>query len=182
MSTGCIVGLVIGLFGLVVFIGVLAGLAIPAASGVMKKAMKVRTQAAMKDIQLGLKNCHVEYQRYPCADGATGVVVDGTVINALMGGEKQLNPREIKYIDPPMARTQSGGLESTDAGYRLVDFYGHEYRASVAKAGATEVPDPEHPGVMLPSPVIVWSAGEDGDFNTWRDNVASWKRVDQAMP
>ena len=37
-------------------IGILASLTVPAATGVMKKAKKVKTSAALKDIQLGIKN------------------------------------------------------------------------------------------------------------------------------
>ena len=92
-------------------IGILAGLAVPAANGVLKKAKKVRTQAALKDIQLGIKNYQVEYNRYPARGGSTSEepvkLTEGSeLLKVLLGEEKTLNPREIKYIDPPIGRNR----------------------------------------------------------------------------
>lgn len=28
--------------------------------------------------------------------------------------------------------------------------------------------------ICLDEPILVWSAGPDGDFDTWEDNVTSW--------
>jgi len=27
---------------------------------------------------------------------------------------------------------------------------------------------------FLPETILVWSAGPDGDFDTWADNIKSW--------
>jgi hypothetical protein len=32
----------------------------------------------------------------------------------------------------------------------------------------------ESPGSTIPESVVVWSAGKDGDFETWDDNVKTW--------
>src|SRR6218665_3928830 len=61
----------IELLVVITIIGILAALAVPAATGVMKKAKKVKTSAALKDVQLGIKNYQVEYNRYPLKSGST---------------------------------------------------------------------------------------------------------------
>lgn len=35
-------------------------------------------------------------------------------------------------------------------------------------------PDPTIPAASLPDSIDVWSAGPDGDFDTWEDNVKIW--------
>jgi hypothetical protein len=41
--------------------------------------------------------------------------------------------------------------------------------------GDGAIADPEHPGVKLSESILIYSAGRDLDFSTWKDNVTSWK-------
>lgn len=171
-------------------IGLLAGLAIPAANGVMKKAKKVRTQAAIKDIQLGVKNYQVEYNRYPARPGSTSEQPDklneGSVLLAVLMGQNKdsLNPREIQYIDPPIGKGGSGGLSGSEGNYGLMDYFGSPYEVVMDLNYDNKIRNPdtsnEDPTISqgappnLPTGVIVYSLGEDKKVNT-KDDVCSWR-------
>ena len=175
MSTGCIVGLVLGIVAAIglVIVGVLVALAVPAANGVIKKANLVRTQAALKDIELAVKNYHTEFARYPGGEGE--IECGGALLQVLMGiNADGLNVRQIRFMEPPMARGGKGGLTGTAPAFSLLDVWGQSYRVTMDTDGDGKVSDPEHPGMWLAHPVIVWSSGEDGQPTTWADNIKSW--------
>lgn len=175
LSTGCIVGLVLGIVAVIgiAIIGVLVALAVPAANGVIKKANLVRTQAALKDIEIAVKNYHVEYSRYPGGEGE--IECAGALLQVLMGTNAEgLNVRQIKFMEPPKATGGKGGLTGTLPALTLLDVWGQPYRVSMDTDGDGKVSDPEHPGMWLAHSVIVWSAGADGNPATWSDNVKSW--------
>lgn len=175
LSTGCIVGLVLGIVAVIgiAIIGVLVALAVPAANGVIKKANDVRTQAALKDIEMAVKNYRVEYSRYPGGEGEIDCA--GALLQVLLGTNAEgLNVRQIRFMEPPTARGGKGGLTGTPPALTLLDVWGQPYRLSMDTDGDGKVSDPEHPGMWLAHSVIVWSAGADGNPATWADNVKSW--------
>lgn len=171
-------------------IGILAGLAVPAATGVMKKAKKVKTSAALKDIQLGIKNYQAEYNRYPLKAGMTTenpIALDegATLLKILLGeNEQKLNPRQIIYIEPPMGKNGTGGLVGSEGSYGLMDSWGEPYQVIMDANYDNKISNPdsrnEDPSIStgapanLPIGVIVYSHGEDKKPNT-KDDVASWR-------
>jgi prepilin-type N-terminal cleavage/methylation domain-containing protein len=172
-------------------IGILAALAVPAATGVMKRAKKVRTSAALKDVQLGIKNYQVEYGRYPVKAGNTTEnpvqLSEGAVLLAVLLGENKdkLNPRAIVYIEPPIAKGGVGGLTGSEGSYGLVDTWGSAYEVVMDANYDNKIANPdlrnEDSSVMqgappnLPLGVIVYSLGEDKKPNT-ADDVVSWRQ------
>ena len=172
-------------------IGILASLAVPAATGVMKKAKKVRTQAALKDVQLGVKNYQVEYNRYPARAGSTSEepqkLTEGSILlSTLMGkNEQNLNPRAIQYIDPPIGKNGSGGLTGNEGSYGLYDFFGSPYEVIMDLNYDNKIRNPDASNedrtisqdapTNLPIGVAVYSLGEDKKLNT-KDDVASWRQ------
>ena len=44
----------------------------------------------------------------------------------------------------------------------------------VDQNGDGKVENPEVPGTLIPESIAIWSAGPDGDFDTWADNVKTW--------
>lgn len=172
-------------------IGILAALAVPAATGVMKRAKKVRTAAALKDVQLGIKNYQVEYGRYPIKSGNTSEdpvqLSEGNVLLAVLLGEnkEKLNPRAIVYIEPPIAKGGVGGLTGTEGSYGLVDTWGSPYEVVMDANYDNKIANPdmrnEDSSVMqgappnLPLGVIVYSLGEDKKPSTG-DDVVSWRQ------
>lgn len=172
MSTGCRLLMIVGVTSLI-GLGIVASLVIPEApiSRVMTKAQLVKSQAAMKDLQLGIKNYAVEYDRMPSA--LSECDSSGALLKVLLGENVEgLNIRQIVFLEPAMAWQGRSGLLESDGGYTLVDVWGHPYKIAMAKSGG--IRSPETPGAMIDKTVIVWSAGPDGDFSTWSDNVKSW--------
>jgi len=171
-------------------IGILASLAVPAATGVMKKAKKVKTSAALKDIQLGIKNYQVEYNRYPLRAGSTTedpIPLDegSSLLKVLLGqNADKLNPRGIIYIEPTMGKNGTGGLTGSEGSYGLMDSWGEPYQVVMDANYDNKISNPDvrndDPSVSadappnLPMGVIVYSHGEDKKPYT-KDDVASWR-------
>lgn len=172
MNVGCIIGLVLGIG--IFIIGILAALAVPAATGVMKRAKQVRTHAAMKDLRFGLINYHTEYARFPATDSEVMVSAEGALLKALMG-QGEHNPRQVVFLDVPLAVGGKNGLLVKGDDETLVDAWGQTYRILTDVDGNGSIASPEPQQKPLTEAVLVWSAGEDGDFDTWEDNLASWK-------
>jgi hypothetical protein len=72
----------------------------------------------------------------------------------------------------------TAGLEELDGEFGLYDPWGQTYQVVLDTDYDEQIENPE-PGLkgeeMLKSSFIVWSAGPDGDFDTWEDNICSWK-------
>ena len=111
----------------------------------------------------------------------------------LMGKEGETADRQnernvdyAEYIKPAKqqkgtAWNHSNGVVtlSTGASYGIVDAYGNPFRIRLDTNGdqrlANPNPDQAAQGTaVLAKRVIVWSAGKDGDWNTWDDNLMSW--------
>ena len=129
---------------------------------------------SLEDLTLAVKNYHKEFNRYPGGEGE--LEVSGALLQVLLGrNANNLNPRLIRFIEPPAANRLNGsGLVGAEKAESLLDLWGHPYRLSMDTHGDGKLADPERPGATLPLSVIAWSSGEDGDFATWTDNVKSW--------
>lgn len=172
-------------------IGILAALAVPAATGVMKRAKKVKTAATLKDLQLGIKNYQVEYGRYPARPGTTSEeptqLTEGNILLSVLLGnnDDKLNPREIVYIEPPVAKNGIGGLTGTEGSYGLADTWGTPYEVIMDLNYDNRISNPDTRNsdstvsdgapANLPVGVAVYSLGEDKKPNTG-DDVVSWRQ------
>jgi hypothetical protein len=108
-------------------------------------------------------------------------------MDVLLGSDSQaeadgLNPRRIVFYTDRAARPiRSGGfargltLDESDGGI-LWDPWGRPYRVRLDTDhnDRVENPDPAGNDKILEEPVLIWSAGPDGNFETWEDNVKSW--------
>lgn len=143
----------------------------------------IGTKRAMKGLEIAIKSYQTEYNRYPMASAEaeeTAMASEGRLLKILMAQDPELNPRKIRFYDPPEARGGKGGHLVDSAGVpSLVDFYGQPYRICIDYDGDGEIIDPhskdEKQPDTLSSGVIIWSGGEDGDPTTWKDNLANWQ-------
>ncbi len=178
LSTGCIVALVVGLLLGFIVVGILAAMAVPAANGVIKKAKLIRTKAEVRDVQLAIKNFYLEYAHAPVTqeESSSPILSQGHIIEVLMGGDKKINPRGIQYIAPPQTQQGKGpGLYAGPVAQVLIDSWGNPLRIALRGPNAESIANPEFPGKTINDTSLIWSAGPDGNFDTWQDNVASWK-------
>lgn len=95
-------------------------------------------------------------------------------------GEHGRNGRGIRFYTDKPARTDPRGKPSRGVSFNpqgggdLWDTWGNPYRVRFDTTFDNQVESPEIPGSFLPESIIVWSAGKDGDFKTWEDNVKTW--------
>lgn len=171
-------------------IAVLAALAMPAVNGALRNAKKVRTQAALKDIVLGIKNYQVEYNRYPSAGNSKTEqpmpMQQGDQVLQILLGENpnRMNPRKQPFIEPPMGKNNVGGLIGSTGNYGLMDFWGQPYYYVMDLNYDNKIANPdarnEDPNVArsapqsLPMGAIAFSYGEDKKEVT-KDDVVSWR-------
>lgn len=178
LSTGCIVGIVLSILlvlGLVV-LAVIAAIAIPAGNAVLQKAKVLTTRAAEQHVIISLTTYLTEYNRYPVTDGETSALdCAGPWLEALLGNEPKLNPRKIVFLNTINTKRNQAGLINLGGMHTMADAWGRPLHAMMDTNSDGKLADPEHPGSVLAERVLIWSAGPDGDFNTWNDNICSWK-------
>jgi hypothetical protein len=142
----------------------------------------------MSGMILGLKTYETEYNRLPLealtsSDQRAWQRARGSILDVLRprNGERSTsNPLGINFYDPPLAREKRRGLYFDDQNAPiLVDPWGEPYYFIIAFGDDGKVPNPDprdnekHP--FLNTSIIMFSAGPDGNPNTWDDNVLSWK-------
>ncbi|MEM1442534.1 MAG: hypothetical protein AAGF67_09340 [Verrucomicrobiota bacterium] len=126
-----------------------------------------------------------EYRKYPLetemADLTT--LTGEELMSVLMGSENeaalQRNPRKMAFFSDRPAKHVDGkyikGVQMEKGErYFLLDTWGNQYLVRMDTNYDNRVSSPEDPTQLLPEAVIVWSAGPDGDFSTWDDNVKTW--------
>ncbi len=180
LSTGCIMGIIVAVILVPIFImAVLAGLAVPAGNAVMLKARVLQASAVSQGLIIAVKGFQTEYDRLPLPEDqafseSTPLISSGPWLDALIAEDKKINPRQVKFLDPPVARNNTNGLVEKEGKRTLLDPWGHAYFLLLDIDEDGKIPDPEHPGALLDMLVIVFSGGPDGNPATWQDNVRSW--------
>lgn len=146
---------------------------------------KERLQAMtnMKGLEIALSGFQTEYK--VSLSNKLGFkenkehLVDETVLKPLMAADPELNPKKIRFYDPPVGKKGKSGFWRDEGGgqqIQLRDPWGGLYRVRSDSDGDGKIGNPEDPtGEGIFSGVILYSAGPDQDFDTWKDNVTSWK-------
>jgi hypothetical protein len=112
-------------------------------------------------------------------DVSTDTSTEEGLILILKGMDTTANPRNADYLGDlkdakKTTRGWVGGLVRDRERIQLLDPWGRPYLIRFDGDGDGYVADPATPGGRLARKIIVWSAGKDGDENTWEDNVTSW--------
>lgn len=202
----------IELLVVVTIIGILAGLVMSQATKMMEDARKLQVQTVLKDLRIAIGNYQVDYNRYPVSPSLLSSGEDGEdiqaiptdessgIIDALLstasygggdsgGGGVNLNPRDIKYIDLPVARNGVFGLVNAQPPFKLTDLWGQTYRILLDTNGDKQVINPDlnnadpsiaqnpmsPPPQKLPTDVAIYSFGKDKMPQT-KDDVVSWRQ------
>lgn len=181
LSTGCVVGLI---FGILLMLSI-----VPIAILVLHKARARVGLAQEKLMVLILKSADraykTEYDRLPSASATPHqkdseldtTTPDGlALIRVLAGGDDAGNPRKIPFLELPPARPNGSGYSVANGlrdswakhGYRVIVDYDGDGKIANPASGWSGQPD------SLAVDVAIYSAGPDGDFSTWTDNVVSW--------
>ncbi|MFN0080703.1 MAG: type II secretion system protein [Prosthecobacter sp.] len=202
----------IELLVVITIIAILAGLVMGQANKMMADARKLQVQTVIKDLRIAIASYQVEYNRYPVNSSMLSSASDGQDIQALLtdensgivsalmstsssssggsggGGATNLNPRDIKFIDLPIAKNGMYGLVNAQPPYKLVDLWGLPYYVLLDTNGDKQVPNPDlknsdptisqnatsPPPQNLPTEVAIYSWGLDKVGMT-KDDVVSWR-------
>ncbi len=208
----------IELLVVIVIIGILAGLVMSQASKMMEDARKLQVQTVIKDLKIAITSYQVEYNRWPVnpsqltsSSGGQDIQALPTdentgIVSALMStsssssssggsggsggsGSINLNPKDIKFIDLPIAKNGKFGLVNPQPPYRLVDLWGMPYYVLLDTNGDKQVQNPDlnntdpsiaqnpnsPPPQKLPTEAAVYSYGKDKIPQT-KDDVVSWRQ------
>ena len=119
-----------------------------------------------------------------------------SLINILLGKEPEngtrQNPRNTDFLESikpaikarpkeaPLVWKNGIYMDETTSGYGIVDIWGNPFRIRFDTNSDNQLanPNPDQTAagrpVILNKSAIVWSAGKDGDWDTWDDNPMSW--------
>ena len=123
-----------------------------------------------------------EYRKYPVPHTETmeeGYLSDEMIMNVLVSGPTDLNPREIVFFSGRKAQPLEGdgsgefvnGLSVENGNTKLWDPWGNLYRISIDLNNDGKVKGPE--GIDTQNSIAVWSPGPDGVDGT-ADDARSW--------
>lgn len=159
-------------------------------SGPMYRPNESKAGNTAYNLKNALSAFFTEYQKFPVPDDEssdTRLETDHALMDVLMGAnlegkQGKLNPKRIAFYSNRRAKPMGKGryrngvkLEEGNKG-ELWDPWGNYYRVALDLDGDGRVAnvdsrlEVEH----LPEAFLVWSAGPDGDFDTWKDNVTTW--------
>ncbi len=201
----------IELLVVITIVAVLASLVMSQANKMIADGRKLQVQTVLKDLRVAITSYQVEYNRWPVSASLLGAAAGGQDIqpiqtdensgivsalttlvssqnNAGGGGTTNLNPKDIKFIDLPIARNGKFGLVNAQPPYKLVDLWGTTYFVLLDTNGDKQVANPDlknadpkisanaisPPPKMLPVEVAIYSAGLDMQQFT-QDDVTSWR-------
>ena len=183
-SNGCVIIAI-----LVLVFAMLATLVspIPGCYMVPRNPKQLQARAAMKGTQLAIRGHQTEYLpsislKEFWKSEKEAIASEGEILKVLMAENERLNPRNIRYYDPPALRKQSskhGGTVLNEKGeLRLVDHLGNPFWIVMDLDGDGRIPNPD-PGAdaemkIILAPLILYSSGDDGNPDTWKDNLKSW--------
>ena len=185
-----LLAIVIGLPLLLFMVGILVGLSFPPMTGVLKKEERNHAEITALNLKASIAAYLTEYRDYPLPDPAQDVTTDSGhgLMDILIGSNAHKapggrNPRGIAFFTDKAAKPIGGGRYRKGLTYdpasgagELWDPWGNRYRVHFDTDHDNRVENPEVPAAsaFLPETILVWSAGPDGDFDTWADNVKSW--------
>ena len=175
----------IGIAVAIISIGAAGSLAIPTGSCRPIPAKLLQARASMKGMEIAMNGFDHEYgttfEKAPFGRmmnlrESEDTVVGNSHLTVLMAKSPDLNPRGIRFYDPPTAKKGVNGLWQASSGnWHMSNVWGDPYRVRYDADGDGKIPDPEGTGGDIVSPYIFYTAGPDRDFATWKDNLVSWK-------
>jgi len=156
-------------------------------SGILNKASTPVALVTAHDLRNAIASFHEEYGRYPGFDAKfdTDLQSDHDLMDVLLAAEYTTrsaygNPYGVAFFTGSQAKPIADGgyrkgiqLKSGGRG-ELWDPWGKYYRVRIDTNQDSRVADPSGKTNAIEESILVWSAGPDGDFDTWQDNVKTW--------
>ncbi len=178
------------ILGVLIALGVLLLTDLLSCSRVIRRGHpNTRTENTAHNLKTAISTFFTEYRHYPLGKEKLTTDLDSdsgdelmTVLTGLDAEKKgSLNPRRIAFYTGKAAKKKRGGgyrrgvqLFNDGKSAKLWDTWGNLYRVRLDTNYDNRVTNPADSSQQLPETILIWSAGEDGDFSTWEDNVKSW--------
>ena len=170
-------------FVLMVVFGVLAAVILLLAGLTIfkSKAKAFQAKAVEKGLEIAIKSYKTEYLRLPFITAAAPTrdysfssdSSGGMALLDILTGPSPNNPRGIRFWE---ASPKSAAGSSFSPGTGLIDPWNKVgYHLILDYDNDGHITDPEGTGAKIKADVLIYSAGPDGNFTTWSDNVCSWK-------
>lgn len=161
----------------IAILGILMAMMVPAAGLMVKRMAKARAQGDAGVVATVLLKYQAEYNRWPATYAPeTKDTTDREWVDMMSpkpgSGTVTNNLKRIVFFEP------GGGALGTNSPYvgAFVDPWGKPFKFRLDRAGAGKMANPdEDKGGEVPYRAVAWSAGPDGDYATWPDNVKSWE-------
>ena len=134
-----------------------------------------KTRNTAWQLGIAIHMFHDEYNYYPVPQQQGDVVTtsDATLMRVLQNQEEsgaaKLNSHGITYLDTWTASPRRAGF---DDDFNFIDRWKSPFHVILDMDNDGHVTDPES-GKELPERILVYSAGPDGDPQTWEDNIKS---------
>lgn len=176
----------------IVIIGILLGITIPASKGILEKANKMAAQNDALQLKAAIGSYFTEYRKYPKRDpkpddGANPDLSDSTLMDILLAADNEaqqggLNPRRIPFYSGAKAKPAGDGKfrkgisSNANGGGDLWDPWTENFRVVMDTDYNNRIPAPSFVTDVsfIPQGVIVWSAGKDKKDEETKDNVVTW--------
>ena len=147
-----------------------------------------RAENSACQLKSSISSYVAEYRRFPLRSGEEDIDGDSghALMDILLGSDpsrldSEANPRGIVFFagrraleEPKNVFRRGISFDPADGTGQLWDPWGNLYRYRFDNDGDGRVENPAQPDQRLPDTILVWSAGPDGDYETWEDNVITW--------
>ena len=159
----------------IAILGILMAMMVPAAGMILKRAKKSQAKADAGVAVTVLLKYQTEYNRWPGFSATTNMLyTDKEWVDTMSpspgGAPPQYNPKRIILFEPG-----AGALAADGANVgAFVDPWGNPFQYVPDLDGDSTLADPAT-GQEIRARAIAWSAGEDGAYDSWEDNVKSWE-------
>ena len=163
-------------------LGILMAMMIPGAGMIMKKSKAATARTGAMVVQTALQRYRMEYNRWPtfAKDKTKTHLTDDEFMDTMaplptVKKPPEENLKKIVFIEVSKGAT----TEISEGKYEYRDPWGKPYQYLVNEtpmdtmglgAFKKDYDGPEE----IRARALVWSAGPDGDYETWKDNVVSW--------
>lgn len=155
----------------IAILGILMAMMVPAAGLIMKRAKIANTKSDAGVVASVMQKYWMEYNRWPSPYKSSGTGETDSDWVEMMAPKPDTRPKDnFKCI----ILFESGGGALNAAG-AFVDPWGHPFRFRLDLDGSKEMDNPSGSNDKLRLQTLAWSAGPDGDYETWEDNVKSWE-------
>ena len=173
----------------IVILGILLAMMVPAAGMILKRVKIAQARSDAQVVAATMSKYRMEYNRWPEGEEVEGsegypattkkwVDIMNPDITTGAGKRDPNNFRQLRFLEMGKAMRIESGKHEGGFG----DPFPHKdgrvpflYALDDDGDGHVKHPDPDKGSELIRADVIAWSAGPDGDYRSWEDNVTSWE-------